>query len=90
MSYDIGYEKYDTHVTSFSTGGGPHGRGPASRLGSLEPGDKTGLRLSPHLAPSTTSRTRLAAARRASAPRGVVPTRADVAGATTSGLCLWR
>ena len=29
--------------------------GPASRLGSVEPGDKTGLRLSPHLAPSTTS-----------------------------------
>ena len=27
--------------------------GPASRLGSIEPGDKTGLRLSPHLAPST-------------------------------------
>ena len=29
--------------------------GPASRLGSIEPGDKTGLRLSPHLAPSTTN-----------------------------------
>ena len=34
----------------------PHGgwpmmaAGPASRLGSIEPGDKTGLRLSPHLA----------------------------------------
>ena len=28
--------------------------GPVSRLGSFEPGDKTGLRLSPHLAPSTT------------------------------------
>ena len=27
--------------------------GPVSRLGSFEPGDKTGLRLSPHLAPST-------------------------------------
>ena len=26
---------------------------PVSRLGSFEPGDKTGLRLSPHLAPST-------------------------------------
>ena len=26
--------------------------GPASRLGSIEPGEKTGLRLSPHLAPS--------------------------------------
>ena len=28
--------------------------GPVSCLGSLEPGDKTGLRLSPHLAPNTT------------------------------------
>ena len=27
--------------------------GPFSRLGSFEPRDKTGLRLSPHLAPST-------------------------------------
>ena len=27
--------------------------GPVSRLGSFEPGDKTGLQLSPHLAPST-------------------------------------
>ena len=27
--------------------------GKASRLGSIEPGEKTGLRLSPHLAPST-------------------------------------
>ena len=27
--------------------------GPVSRLGSFEPGDKTGLRLSPHLAPQT-------------------------------------
>ena len=27
--------------------------GPVSRLGSFEPGDKTRLRLSPHLAPST-------------------------------------
>ena len=30
--------------------------GPASRLGSIEPGEKTGLRLSPHLAPSTLPR----------------------------------
>ena len=29
--------------------------GPASRLGSIEPGYKTGLRLSPHLAPSTSA-----------------------------------
>ena len=34
-------------------GGWPMAAGPASRLGSIEPGDKTGLRLSPHLAPST-------------------------------------
>ena len=34
-------------------GGVAHGRGPVSRLGSFEPGDKTGLRLSLHLAPST-------------------------------------
>ena len=27
--------------------------GPVSRLGSFEPGDKTGLQLSPYLAPST-------------------------------------
>ena len=31
----------------------PHTNFSASRLGSIEPGDKTGLRLSPHLAPST-------------------------------------
>ena len=30
-------------------GGWPMAAGPASRLGSFEPGDKTGLRLSPHL-----------------------------------------
>ena len=30
-------------------------QGPVSRLGSFEPGDKTGLRLSPHLAPSTST-----------------------------------
>ena len=35
-------------------GGWPMAAGPVSRLGSFEPGDKTGLRLSPHLAPSTT------------------------------------
>ena len=35
-------------------GGWPMAAGPASRLGSIEPGEKTGLRLSPHLAPSTT------------------------------------
>ena len=34
-------------------GGWPMAAGPASRLGSIEPGEKTGLRLSPHLAPST-------------------------------------
>ena len=37
----------------FPHGGWPMAAGPASRLGSIEPGDKTGLRLSPHLAPST-------------------------------------
>ena len=31
-------------------GGWPMAAGPVSRLGSFEPGDKTGLRLSPHLA----------------------------------------
>ena len=31
--------------------------GPASRLGSFEPGDKTGLRLYPHLAPALFLRT---------------------------------
>ena len=31
--------------------------GPVSRLGSFEPGDKTGLRLSPHLAPTSTGST---------------------------------
>ena len=30
-------------------GGWPMAAGPASRLGSIEPGDKTGLRRSPHL-----------------------------------------
>ena len=34
-------------------GGWPMAAGPASRLGSIAPGEKTGLRLSPHLAPST-------------------------------------
>ena len=34
-------------------GGWPMAAGPVSRLDSFEPGDKTGLRLSPHLAPST-------------------------------------
>ena len=34
-------------------GGWPMAAGPASRLGSIEPGDKTGLRLSPHLCHST-------------------------------------
>ena len=35
-------------------GGVAHGRGPRlAPVGSFEPGDKTGLRLSPHLAPST-------------------------------------
>ena len=34
-------------------GGWPMAAGPVSRLGSFEPGDKTGLRLSPHLAPSS-------------------------------------
>ena len=34
-------------------GGWPMAAGPVLRLGSFEPGDKTGLRLSPHLAPST-------------------------------------
>ena len=34
-------------------GGWPMAAGPVSRLGSFEPGDKTGLQLSPHLAPST-------------------------------------
>ena len=34
-------------------GGWPMAAGPVSRLGSVEPGDETGLRLSPHLAPST-------------------------------------
>ena len=39
--------------------------GPVSRLGSFEPGDKTGLRLSPHLAPSTSPMlTGMSAARR--------------------------
>ena len=32
--------------------GWPMAAGPVSRLGSFEPGDKTGLRLSPHLAQS--------------------------------------
>ena len=35
-------------------GGWPMAAGHVLRLGSFEPGDKTGLRLSPHLAPSTT------------------------------------
>ena len=30
--------------------------GPVSRLGSFEPGDKSGLRLSPHLAPDPISK----------------------------------
>ena len=33
-------------------GGWPMAAGPVSRLGSFEPGDKTGLRLSPHLHPA--------------------------------------
>ena len=42
-------------------GGWPMAAGPASRLGSIEPGDKTGLRLSPHLAPSTSTKLGLSA-----------------------------
>ena len=38
--------------------GWPMAAGPASRLGSIEPGEKTGLRLSPRLAPSTSVRSR--------------------------------
>ena len=37
--------------------GWPMAAGPVSRLGFFEPWDKTGLRLSPHLAPSTSRRT---------------------------------
>ena len=41
----------------FPHGGWPMDAGPVSRLGSFERGDKTGLRLSPHLAPSTANST---------------------------------
>ena len=45
-------------TSCFPTGGWLMAAGPVSHLGSFEPGDKTGLRLSPHLAPCTrTSRT---------------------------------
>ena len=39
----------------------PMATGPVSRLGSFEPGAKTGLRLSPHLALSTSARPGLGA-----------------------------